>query len=265
VKRIEGRVAFVTGGASGIGLAIAKGLLDAGARVALADWDVDELETQAGRLAGPVLPVRLDVTDRPAWTRAKELAERRFGPVDILVNNAGIGPDGRHLADMRPESFDRLVAIKLTGTFNGVHTFSAGMRDRGVGHIVNTASMAGLLAMPGLGAYTAAKFAVVGLTEVLAQELAPYGVGVSVLCPGLIATRLRETTIASGNDVIASASTAVGIDAAIVGELVVDAIRSSKLHIVTHSEYQSLVADRMQQVVQAFDGVPMRGSGAARR
>jgi short-subunit dehydrogenase len=138
------------------------------------------------------------------------------------------------------------------------------MRDRGDGHIVNTASMAGLTASPRLGAYTAAKFAVVGLSEVLAAELGPYGVGVSVLCPGLVETRLRETTLASGHDVITlreGTGAPRGIDAAIVGDLVVGAIRTRQLYIVTHGEYRQAVADRMAAVVAAFDDVPHRTTG----
>lgn len=264
MERIRGRTAFITGAASGIGLAIAQALAHEGARVVLADIDRDRLARQVERLGEYAMAVRLNVVDRQAWADAKQAVEARFGPVDILVNNAGIGPDGRALADMDPASFDRLVAIKLTGTFNGIHCFAAGMRDRGDGHIVNTASMAGLIASARLGAYTASKFAVVGLSEVLRAEMAEHGVGVSVLCPGLIATRLGETTEKAGSERISlrNGHATEGLDAALVGPMVVAGIRANRAHIVTHGDYRSHVAARMERVLSAFDDVPLRNIGA---
>lgn len=264
MERIKGRTAFITGAASGIGLAIAQALAEQGARIVLADIDGDRLARLVERLGDNAMAVRLDVVDRQAWADAKQAVEVRFGPVDILVNNAGIGPDGRALADMDPASFDRLVAIKLTGTFNGIHCFAAGMRDRGDGHIVNTASMAGLITSARLGAYTASKFAVVGLSEVLRAEMADHGVGVSVLCPGLIATRLGETTEKAGSERIAlrNSQAAEGLDAALVGPMVVAGIRANRAHIVTHGDYRSHVAARMARVLSAFDDVPLRNIDA---
>ncbi|MDO7842220.1 SDR family oxidoreductase [Sphingomonas immobilis] len=263
MEKIDGRTAFVTGGASGIGLAIAQALVDEGARVMIADIDGPALDAAVAALGSDAAGVRLDVRDRAEWAAAKIALESRFGPVDILVNNAGIGPDGHTLADMDPVAFDRVIAIKLTGTFNGIATFAAGMRERGDGHIVNTASMAGLIASAKLGAYTASKFAVVGLSEVLRAEMARHGVGVSVLCPGLIRTNLGATTIAAGSDRVTprTPSTDQGIDPAIVGALVVDGIRANAMHIVTHGDYQAHVAERMARVVAAFDGVPVRAGG----
>jgi NAD(P)-dependent dehydrogenase (short-subunit alcohol dehydrogenase family) len=260
MREIDGRIAFVTGGASGIGLAIAASLIEAGARVMIADLDPVVLDKVVANLGPQAASVRLDVRDRDGWATARATVEERFGPVDILVNNAGIGPDGHTLADMDPIAFDRVIAIKLTGTFNGIATFGAGMRDRGDGHIVNTASMAGLMASAKLGAYTASKFGVVGLSEVLHAEMAPHGVGVSVLCPGLVRTNLGETTTAAGSDRIHAKrkTTDEGIDPAIVGAMVVDAIRENRLHIVTHGDYRGHVAARMDRVLAAFDGVPMR-------
>jgi NAD(P)-dependent dehydrogenase (short-subunit alcohol dehydrogenase family) len=267
MQQLDGRVAFVTGGASGIGLAIAASLIEAGSRVMIADLDPVVLDRAAAALGPQAAPVELDVRDRDGWAAARIAVEERFGPVDILVNNAGIGPDGYALADMDPTAFDRVVAIKLTGTFNGVATFGAGMRERGDGHIVNTASMAGLVAIANLGAYTASKFAVVGLSEVLRKEMAPHGVGVSVLCPGLVRTNLGETTLSAGSERIhavpaeSSATTDRGIDPAVVGTIVIEAIRANRLHIVTHGDYRDQVAARMDRVVRAFDGVPVRGNG----
>jgi NAD(P)-dependent dehydrogenase (short-subunit alcohol dehydrogenase family) len=267
MQQFDGRVAFVTGGASGIGLAIATALIEAGSRVMIADLDPVVLDRTVAALGPQAASVPLDVRDRDGWAAARIAVEERFGPVDILVNNAGIGPDGYALVDMDPTAFDRVIAIKLTGTFNGVATFGAGMRERGDSHIVNTASMAGLIAIANLGAYTASKFAVVGLSEVLRKEMAPHGVGVSVLCPGLVRTNLGETTASAGSERIhagpvdSPATTDGGIDPALVGTIVIEAIRENRLHIVTHGDYREQVVARMDRVVEAFDGVPVRETG----
>jgi NAD(P)-dependent dehydrogenase (short-subunit alcohol dehydrogenase family) len=262
-RRLElrGATAFVTGGASGIGLAIARALVREGARVAIADISADWLAEATAELGDAATGLHLDVSDRTAWSAAREEAERQFGPVDVLVNNAGIGPSLHRLDEMDPARFDRMMAIKLTGTFNGIHEFVPGMRARRKGHVVNTASMAGLTASPLLGEYTAAKFAVVGLSEVLAQELREDGVGVSVLCPGLVATRLGETSVRAGvRPAERPHGDDRGIDAAIVGDLVVEAIRDNRLHVVTHGEHRTFVERRMSRVLGAFDGIPQRSS-----
>jgi NAD(P)-dependent dehydrogenase (short-subunit alcohol dehydrogenase family) len=260
VDRIEGRTAFVTGGASGIGLAIAETLVAEGARVVLADWNSTSLERESARLGSPARGVELDVRDRAGWQRAKRTTEDTFGPIEILVNNAGVGPDQNELADMPPENFDRLVAIMLTGIFNGIHTFAAGMRERAEGHIVNTASMAGLVASARLGAYTASKFAVVGLTEVLRAEMEPHGVGVSVLCPGLIRTNLGSDN-PNSTPAQRQAAFAAGLDPSVVGAQVLDAIRHNDLYVITHGEYGPAVDQRAARIRQAFDKAPKRGPG----
>jgi NAD(P)-dependent dehydrogenase (short-subunit alcohol dehydrogenase family) len=251
VERIEGRIAFVTGGASGIGLAITEALLAGGARVVIADWSPERLEAESARLGPSVLAHQLDVRDRAGWQRAKQVAEEAFGPVEILVNNAGVAPDQNDLVDMPPEHFDLLVGIMLVGMFNGVHTFGAGMRDRGDGHIVNTASMAGLMASARLGAYTSAKFGAVGLSEVLRAEMESHGVGVSVLCPGLV-----RTNLGGGGGAMDA-----GIDPSLVGAQVVEAIRRNELYIITHGEYGAVVADRAARIQKAFNEGPRRGPG----
>jgi NAD(P)-dependent dehydrogenase (short-subunit alcohol dehydrogenase family) len=263
MERIEGRTALVTGAASGIGLAIAEALLAAGARVALVDWDAVALQRESARLGDATVAHRLDVTDRAGWADVAAEVEGAFGPVEILVNNAGIAPDLNDLADMPPESFDRLVAIKLTGTFNGIHTFAAGMRARGDGHIVNTASMAGLMASAHLGAYTAAKFGVVGLSEVLRVELESHGVGVSVLCPGMVRTNLAVNTPAANRPPDMPTGMESGIDPALVGAQVVEAIRANELYIITHGEYGRFVADRTDRLQRAFAAAPVRTAPAA--
>lgn len=256
MDRIEGRTAFVTGAASGIGLAIAEELLGLGARVALVDWNGDAVRRERERLGAATIAVELDVADRGAWPAAARAAEDAFGPVEILVNNAGIGPDLSELADMPPATFDRLVGIKLTGTFNGVHAFAAGMRARREGHVVNTASMAGLTASARLGAYTAAMFAVVGLSEVLHAELEPHGVGVSVLCPGMVRTNLPANTPPEHRPPGDAGGMESGIDPAIVGRQVVAAIRAGDLYVITHGEHGPNVAERAARIQRAFDAAP---------
>lgn len=247
---IEGKAALITGAANGIGLATARALQSAGARPFLVDIDGESLEVAARELGG-VEHMVMDVTRRDDWARVKA----RTGIVDILVNNAGIGPDGRGLADMDPVSFDRLIAINLTGVFNGISTFAAGMRDRGSGHVVNIASMAALTAPPTIGAYTAAKCAVTGLSEVLRAELAGHGVGVSVIFPGLVTTRLRETTRRAGS-LTPEKNVSISreaIDPAILGEIVVEAIRSGQPMAASHPEYRDAVKRKLDMVLAAFD------------
>jgi len=248
------RHAFVTGGASGIGLAIADALASRGVSVTIADVDRAALDAAMASRPQRFFAVVLDTRDRQGWQSAKSAAESTFGPVDILINNAGIAPDGRDFADMDPASFDRIVGINLFGVFNGVSAFAADMRTRGAGYIVNTSSMAGLVApAPGIGAYAAAKFGVVAISEVLRKELAPHGVGVSVLCPGLVATNLKDTTMKLGGTIRNPNGTmAGGMSAATVGELVIQGIADNARYIVTHPEQWGAVEKRMQAIQEAF-------------
>ena len=256
MKLNDARHAFITGGASGIGLAIGEALAACGVAVTLADIDGAALERVVDEKGGRFGGQRLDVRDREGWARAKAAAEAAFGPVDILINNAGISPDGNQLADMPPENWDRVIAINLTGVFNGVSAFGAGMRAAGRGHIVNTASMAGLRAThPGLGSYGAAKAGVVMLSEVLRIELAPHGVGVSVLCPGMVARGLASNTekitgIARGDDTMLKT---LGMDPAAVAGRVLAGIEGDQLYIITHKQGIGEVGQRLDGIRAAFD------------
>ena len=249
-----GRHALITGGASGIGLAVARALANEGASVTIADYDTERM----AKLVPEFHCTKLDVRDRDAWAAARHAAEAAHGPVSILCNNAGIGPNVTDIADSDPATFDRMIAIKLTGTYNGIRTFAAAMRERGDGHIVNTASMAGLETSPRLGAYTAAKFGVVGLSEVLRKELEPLGVGVSVLCPGMVATGLPISLAkADGrHDPAAPQQAMPGIDPALVAGRVLAGIKGNWPYILTHGERRDAVAARMQTILAAFDKTP---------
>jgi NAD(P)-dependent dehydrogenase (short-subunit alcohol dehydrogenase family) len=255
MEKIVGKHAFVTGGASGIGLAMARALRGEGASVTIADYDLAALE----QLPPAFHKVILDVRDRENWAMAKADAEAAHGPVSILCNNAGIGPNTGELVDSDSAQFERMIAIKLIGTFNGIHTFGADMRARGEGHIVNTASMAGLEVNATIGAYTAAKFGVVGLSEVLRKEMEPYGVGVSVLCPGMVSTGLPASLAkADGRfDPTAPQRVMPGIDPARVGLRVIEGIKNNWLYILTHGERRASVEARMQGILDAFDGTPV--------
>ncbi|RZL24536.1 MAG: SDR family oxidoreductase [Rhodococcus sp. (in: high G+C Gram-positive bacteria)] len=252
------RHAFITGGASGIGLGIADALAERGLSVTVADINRQSLDTVIASRGVGFSAVSLDVRDREAWAVAKATAESTFGPVDILVNNAGIGFNGRDVADMDPETFDNLVAIDLTGVFNGVSAFGGDMRARGYGHIVNTASVMGLTAgAPGRGAYSAAKSAVIALSEALRTEMAPHGVGVSVLCPGLVMSNLdRSTTELGGQveDVSHIKGTGnIGMEPATAGAYVARGIAQNLPYIVTHPQYLDYVEKRMESIRASVD------------
>ncbi len=245
------RHAFITGGASGIGLGIADALAALGVPVTIADVDADALESTLASRGGTLRGQHLDVRDRDGWALAKAEAETALGPVDLLFNNAGIMPDGKQLADMSPESFDRVIAINLTGVFNGISAFGQGFRDLGRGHIVNTASMSGMAAdHPGLGSYSPSKFAVVSLSEILRAEMATYGVGVSVLCPGYTATNLPSSTRRVGGET-GDASVDM-LESEVkphhVAAMVLAAITTNRLYIITHKERLAAVDHRFAAI-----------------
>lgn len=252
------RHAFITGGASGIGLGIADALAALGVPVTLADVDREELDKAVARRGGKLRGQHLDVRDRDGWALAKAEAEAALGPVDLLFNNAGIMPDGKQLADMPPESFDRVIAINLTGVFNGISAFGQGFRDLGRGHIVNTSSMSGMAAnSPGLGSYSPSKFAVVSLSEVLRAEMAPFGVGVSVLCPGYTATNLPRSTRRVGGDTADAAGDVLDSEVKPhhVAAMVLAAIAANRLYIITHKE-------RLEAVDQRFAAIRADGEAS---
>jgi NAD(P)-dependent dehydrogenase (short-subunit alcohol dehydrogenase family) len=251
----QAKHAFVTGGASGIGLGVADALVAKGLAVTIADIDANALE-RAIAARKNVRGVVLDVRDREGWKRAKAEAEAAFGPVDVLLNNAGIGPDGAQIADLTHESFDRIIGINLVGVFNGVAAFAADMRGRGRGHIVNTASIAGLFASaPGVGAYGVAKFGVVAMSETLRDELAPHGVGVSVLCPGFVATNIIANTArisGEATDYDGDMAPGTGMSPAEAGEIVARGIEADRFYILTHPEMWPVIEARHDAIAADF-------------
>ena len=195
MKEINGKTAFITGGASGIGLGMAKVFSSAGMNVIIADLRQDHLESAVSYFHEKdqaVLPILLDVSDRNGFEKAAVEAEKAFGPVNILCNNAGVNII-RPIDQAQYADWDWLMNVNLNGVFNGLMTFVPRLKQLGSGHIVNTSSIAGIVAGPGTGIYSATKFAIRGLSESLRYDLAPYGIGVSVLCPGTVATNLHES------------------------------------------------------------------------
>jgi NAD(P)-dependent dehydrogenase (short-subunit alcohol dehydrogenase family) len=254
----EARHAFVTGGASGIGLGIAGALADRGIPVTLADVNEEALAQVVATRANSFRGVVLDVRDRDNWLRAKAEAEAALGPVDILIANAGIAPNGQPICGSDPDSFDRIIAINLTGIYNAMWAFAEDMANRGRGHIVCTSSQAGLtpVEITGVAGYSAAKFGVTALGDSLRAELAPRGVGVSVLYPGYVPTNLAANTERIGGDIrkYSDVQMPVEVTPAQVGEQVAEAIEQNAPFIVTHKHgVWPAVEKRMLAIKAACD------------
>lgn len=271
MQDLEGKTAFVTGGASGIGLSMAKSFLGAGMRVVIADVDEDALSAAAAQLKGAnteLMTVQLDVTDRAQFLEVANQVEAEFGPVDVLCNNAGVYRGGT-IDKVTYEDWDWVMGVNVGGVVNGVQTFVERMKARGQGgHIVNTASMAGMTTSPGLGVYNASKFAVVGMSEAMQGDLAEDNIGVSVLCPGMVRTRILESERTRPEDLEPDADGAeaaakehnevmqmamgTGIDPDEVGEMVLQGVKNNQLYLFSHPEFKEATAARFSHILDAF-------------
>jgi NAD(P)-dependent dehydrogenase (short-subunit alcohol dehydrogenase family) len=259
--KLAGAVALVTGGAGGIGQAIALALSQRGASVVIADISADRLEQARRCLADrgcTVKTQRFDVSDARAWDAAIEGVSNDVGPIDILCNNAGVASEGP-LAEVDPAQWEKLLAINVTGAFLGMQSFVRHVKARGhTGHIVNTASIAGLFSIPGIGAYTVSKFAMVGMSEVLRMELKDTGIGVSVLCPGLVDTELGNNSNRLLKNEIADFDGAEPVltesrmSPDSVGQKVAGAIESNTFYIITHPEYRRVIEARHMAILDDF-------------
>lgn len=265
MERVEGMTAFISGGARGIGLGIARAFARAGVKLAIADLDPDSLEAANSELARltAVETFNLDVRDREAYARVADEVEARLGPVSILCNNAGVaGPT-------RPsyEFWDWMLGINLNGVINGIQTFLPRMIERGaVGHIVNTASAAGLVGGSSGVMYDTSKFAVVGLSESLRVELEPQRIGVSVLCPGPVRTNIvsnsRMTRPAPRNaeeantwEAITERGTAylaTGVAPDQVGEMVLAGVKANRPYIITDRLVEKFIVARTKALLDAL-------------
>ncbi len=190
-RSLSGKVVAITGGARGIGKTTAQALVRKGCRVAIGDLDLALAEEAAASLGGGVVALPLDVTDRSSFTAFIDEAERQLGPIDVLINNAGIMPVTA-LVDEADDSIRRQLDINLYGVIVGSQLAIERMRPRGTGHIVNVASSAGKVGVPGIATYSATKHAVVGLTESMRLELRGTGVDLSLVMPVLVNTALTE-------------------------------------------------------------------------
>jgi NAD(P)-dependent dehydrogenase (short-subunit alcohol dehydrogenase family) len=251
----SGRVALVTGGASGIGYGMVQNFLKLGMNVVIVDFNPRYLEDAKIAFADrkDVHLVQADVGDRDEVRKAADAAIRAFGKIHVLCNNAGIGGGG-DTNDPDFDAWDRALRVNLGGVVNGTKIIAPLILSHGEGgHIVNTSSMAGLvpLPLPGLGAYQTAKFAVRGFTESLRMSLAPQGIGVSCLFPGGTRTRIIE---ASARDEAARAAakdmTASWMDPVELGAFVVEGIRNNAPYILTHREFR----DELRELYQMLDG-----------
>ncbi|MGA5545741.1 3-oxoacyl-ACP reductase FabG [Mycobacterium sp. NPDC051198] len=193
VSLLTGQTAVVTGGAQGLGLAIAKRFIGEGARVVLGDVNLEATEAAAQELGGPEVAtaVRCDVTSGADVEALVQAAVERFGGLDIMVNNAGITRDAT-LRKMTEEQFDQVIAVHLKGTWNGTKSAAAIMRENKRGAIVNMSSISGKVGLVGQTNYSAAKAGIVGMTKASAKELAHLGVRVNAIQPGLIRSAMTE-------------------------------------------------------------------------
>ena len=255
--QLQGKTVFITGGGGGIGEGLALAFAGKGAKIVLADVNLHEAENVAARLpaGAETMVVALDVTSLESWAQAKAQAEARFGAVEVLCNNAGISSGFKPLVDMAPAEFERLMAINVTGVYNGILSFAREMGARGHGHIVNTSSMNGLSPFGSFAAYSASKFAVLGLSDSLRQELAPLGVGVSTLFPGLTRSRMAEGDLGkveAADPARAAAIRANMMEPVWLGRAVVRAVEANAPYSITHPDYKGSVEARFEEILAAF-------------
>jgi NAD(P)-dependent dehydrogenase (short-subunit alcohol dehydrogenase family) len=271
IREFVGKTAFVTGGASGIGLALGCAFAEAGCKVMLADIERAALDAAVARLAGSGLEIRgvvCDVADPTSVDAAAEATFSAFGKVHILCNNAGVGARGG-IDHMAHDNWRWVIDVNLMGVVNGVRAFLPHMRAHGGGgHIVNTASMAGMVnSRQGFAPYPATKYAVVGMSEGLAKEVKPLGIGVSILCPGFVRTNILEsarnrperygptTPVDTANPLYARLAelARTGMDPAEVARRVLAAIRDDELYVFTHPEMRGAIEERFRAILAAFD------------
>jgi NAD(P)-dependent dehydrogenase (short-subunit alcohol dehydrogenase family) len=270
VREVEGKVAFITGGGSGVGLGMAKAFVAAGMRVAIADIREDHLEEAAAELGGDVHAIQLDVTDRDAFARAADETERVLGNVHVLCNNAGINLFN-DIADATYQDWDWVLGVNLGGVVNGVVTFVPRIKAHGEGgHVVNTASMAAFIAGPGAGIYTTAKFAVHGLSDALRWSLLPHGIGVSMVCPGLVKSKIYESDKIRPAELSTDVTPAdekfmrilpglhdAGMEPDEIGEKVLAAIRENRFYVFTHPDHREELRQLFDETIAAFPDEPV--------
>ena len=269
MQDLKGKTAVITGGASGIGLAMAEAMGREGMNVMLADIEASALQAAVENLRSKQVRaegVVADVTRRDSVRAAALETIAKFGKVHVVCNNAGVGAGGA-LEEVPDRDWDWVIDVNLKGVVYGMETFVPLIESHGEGgHIVNTASMAGMVSPPTMEPYCATKFAVVAMSEGWAAQLAPRNIGVSILCPGYVQTRIHESrrnrpagygadTVGepSAAGLISAAAVTGGIPVGPVAGRVIEAIRDNDLYVFTHTEYKPIVEQRFQAILAAFD------------
>jgi NAD(P)-dependent dehydrogenase (short-subunit alcohol dehydrogenase family) len=273
MQEVEGKTAFVTGGASGIGLGMTRAFASAGMNVVVAGLRSDHIQTALAQLAEDgheqrVHALELDVTDRDGFARAADDAEQAFGNVHVLCNNAGMGILGP-VTLARYADWDWGLGVLLGGVVNGIQTFLPRMLAHGEGgHIVNTSSMAGVLPIANAAIYITAKAAVIGLSEALRSEVSGEGIGVSAFCPGPVATNIREGGrmrpkqygdsgyLQLERELEERPNSPLWMDPLECGERVLEGIRRDDLYIFTHREFREGADERFQAMLASFPDEP---------
>ena len=275
MRDFAGKTAFITGGASGIGLALGRAFAEAGMKVMLADVEAGALEKALQSLSNygnRMLGVRCDVGDPESVERAAQATFDAFGNVHVVCNNAGVAAGGG-IDNISIDNWRWVVDVNLMGVVYGVRSFLPHMlKHREGGHIVNTASMAGMVNGMGFSPYAATKFAVVSMSEGLSAQLQPHGIGVSVLCPEFVRTRIGESgrnrparygqspqldPASPAAQVVAEIARRLeaGIDPEQVAAMVLEAIRNERFYIFTHPNMRQAVDGRFATIQAAMDRV----------
>jgi NAD(P)-dependent dehydrogenase (short-subunit alcohol dehydrogenase family) len=270
MRDFKGKTAIVTGAASGIGLGIAKALASAGTNVMLADLRPDPLE--AARKEVAALGVRaeaiaIDVSDPDSVAAAGKAVADKFGALHVLVNNAGVAMHGSRLEDVTLQEWSWVMGVNIQGVINGIRTFLPMIRAQGQGgHVVNTGSVSSLFVREGKnqGAYAMTKYAVLALSEALEQEVAEAGIGVSILCPGAVATSIFDSAATRpdrfggaykrpAQEAMKGGFAGASLDPLVVGRRVVQAIRDREFYILTHTAEREVISERLERIREAFD------------
>jgi NAD(P)-dependent dehydrogenase (short-subunit alcohol dehydrogenase family) len=254
ITSFDGTVALITGGASGIGFGLAQALVERGGRVALIGTDQARLDAAVARLGAGAIGVELDVTDRAGWPIACSVFEAKLGPIDLAILNAG-AQGGRHrIENVEPDEWDWVWSVNVGGIYNGLRASLPAMRARGFGHVLITASIAALMPRATVSAYGASKAAALAIAESTRLELADSGIGISVLCPGLVNTPIAETMrrhapASDENTFNFMAPTAThGLDPLAVGRFTLDAVAAGHFYIFTHPELAEVARNRLGEI-----------------
>lgn len=261
---IANRIVLVTGGGGGIGAGIAEAFAEQGARVAVTDVSLAYAQAEAGRIGKGIVAFQHDVTCPDSWARVKADVEARLGAVDVLCNNAGVSLPFQPMEEVSIEEFDRVMAVNVRGVFLGCKAFMPEMKARGSGHIVNTSSVNGQLPHQTFAVYSASKFAVSALSEAIRDELAPHGVGVSILYPGLTRSRMSEGQVPDLPEEAQKALSAMMMEPIWLGRAVVRAVEGNQLHIISHPDHLPTLKARVDSLYAAF-GEPAQPGYVARR